>query len=79
MLAVCLVLGLQAWRVNFRYPADPKQFFIKRVIGLPGETVSVDFETPLDKRWSIQGKGAGISSEQAHGGKEGHGKQQQRH
>lgn len=25
----------------FRYPKDPKQFFIKRVIGLPGEKVSV--------------------------------------
>lgn len=25
----------------FRYPNDPSQFFIKRVIGLPGETVSV--------------------------------------
>ena len=25
--------------VVFRYPLDPKQFFIKRVIGLPGETV----------------------------------------
>ncbi len=27
--------------VVFRYPADPSQFFIKRVIGLPGETVTV--------------------------------------
>lgn len=27
--------------VVFRYPNDPKQFFIKRVIGLPGETVEV--------------------------------------
>jgi signal peptidase I len=25
--------------VVFRYPVDPSQFFIKRVIGLPGETV----------------------------------------
>jgi signal peptidase I len=25
--------------VVFRYPRDPSQFFIKRVIGLPGETV----------------------------------------
>jgi hypothetical protein len=34
-----------------------------------GETISMDFESPLDKRWTVQGKGAGISSEQAHGGK----------
>jgi len=27
--------------VVFRYPNDPSQFFIKRVIGLPGETVEV--------------------------------------
>ncbi len=27
--------------VVFRYPLDPKEFFIKRVIGLPGETVEV--------------------------------------
>lgn len=27
--------------VVFRYPNDPKQFFIKRVIGLPGETVEI--------------------------------------
>ena len=27
--------------VVFRYPRDPSQFFIKRVIGLPGETVQV--------------------------------------
>src|SRR3989344_8759420 len=25
--------------VVFRYPNDPSQFFIKRVIGIPGETV----------------------------------------
>jgi signal peptidase I len=28
--------------VVFRYPPDPKQYFIKRVVGLSGETVEVD-------------------------------------
>lgn len=27
--------------VVFRYPNDPSQFFIKRVIGMPGETVEI--------------------------------------
>lgn len=27
--------------VVFRYPRDPRQYFIKRVIGLPGETVKI--------------------------------------
>jgi len=27
--------------VVFRYPKDPSQYFIKRVIGLPGETVEI--------------------------------------
>jgi signal peptidase I len=27
--------------IIFRYPLDPSQFFIKRVIGLPGETVKL--------------------------------------
>jgi signal peptidase I len=30
--------------VVFRYPPDPKQYFIKRVVGLPGETVEVNEE-----------------------------------
>jgi signal peptidase I len=28
--------------VIFRYPKDPKKYFIKRIIGLPNETVDVD-------------------------------------
>ncbi len=28
--------------IVLRYPKDPKQFFIKRIIGLPGDTVTVD-------------------------------------
>ena len=27
--------------VVFRYPRDPRQFFIKRIIGMPGETVII--------------------------------------
>lgn len=27
--------------VVFRYPRDPRQFFIKRIVGLPGETVHI--------------------------------------
>ena len=28
--------------IIFRYPKNPKEFFIKRIIGLPGETVSIN-------------------------------------
>ena len=42
--------------VIFKYPDDPSQLFVKRVIGLPGETVNIvdgkvyinDSEAPLD-------------------------------
>lgn len=28
--------------VIFRYPRDPSKFFIKRIIGLPGDTISIE-------------------------------------
>ncbi|MEX2405612.1 MAG: signal peptidase I [Candidatus Paceibacterota bacterium] len=28
--------------IIFRYPRDPSKFFIKRIIGLPGETVTIE-------------------------------------
>lgn len=28
--------------IVFRFPEDPKQFFIKRIVGLPGETVEIE-------------------------------------
>ncbi|MEZ4104499.1 MAG: signal peptidase I [Candidatus Paceibacterota bacterium] len=31
--------------IVFRYPKDPSKFFIKRVIGLPGETVKIENST----------------------------------
>ncbi len=31
--------------VIFRYPKNPKEFFIKRIIGLPNETVSIQGDT----------------------------------
>ena len=31
--------------IVFRYPKDPSKFFIKRVIGLPGETLSIEGST----------------------------------
>ncbi len=31
--------------IIFRYPRDPKEFFIKRIVGLPNETVSISGDT----------------------------------
>lgn len=31
--------------VIFRYPKDPSKFFIKRIIGVPGDTVSIEGST----------------------------------
>lgn len=31
--------------IVFRYPKDPSKFFIKRIIGLPGETVTIEGST----------------------------------
>ena len=47
--------------IIFRYPLDPSQFFIKRVIGLPGEKVKVINDSvfingkPLDESKYLQG------------------------
>ena len=35
--------------VVFRYPKNPKKFFIKRIIGLPYETVKIEGQTVLIK------------------------------
>lgn len=31
--------------IVFRYPKDPSKFFIKRVIGLPGDTITIENST----------------------------------
>lgn len=56
--------------IVFRYPKDPSQFFIKRIIGLPGETITIANGTvsithadgtpvPLDESYVVnQGNGS---------------------
>ncbi len=44
--------------IVFRYPGDPSIFYIKRIIGLPGETVSIDrgvvsITTPAGKTFTL--------------------------
>ncbi|CAN5704900.1 signal peptidase I [soil metagenome] len=36
--------------IVFRYPNDPSVFYIKRIVGLPGETVSIDQGTVSIKK-----------------------------
>jgi len=45
----------------FRYPNDPSKFFIKRIIGLPGETVTVEDTTV---RISIPGESRPLTLEE---------------
>jgi signal peptidase I len=35
--------------IVFRYPKDPSKFFIKRIIGIPGDTVTIDGATVMIK------------------------------
>lgn len=41
--------------VIFKYPLDPSVYFIKRVVGLPGETVRIDANVV-----TVQGKGSDV-------------------
>ncbi len=51
--------------VVFRYPLDPSKFFIKRVIGLPGETMMMNRgEITLKKNeYFVEGDNRGASSD----------------
>ncbi|MDX1607798.1 MAG: signal peptidase I [Candidatus Spechtbacterales bacterium] len=42
--------------IIFRFPGNPSQFYIKRIIGLPGETVTIDEGTVIIKE-SEDGQG----------------------
>ena len=41
--------------VIFRYPQDPSKFFIKRVIGVPGDTVTVEGDQVIISNESLPG------------------------
>lgn len=45
--------------IIFKYPKDPKKYFIKRIIGLPGETVVIDERGSVSIRQ--QGNGGQIT------------------
>lgn len=59
-----LIVDELSYRVNepargdvviFKYPKNPKQYFIKRVIGLPGETVTTNTEGQIVVKNATQG------------------------
>lgn len=51
--------------VIFRYPLNPSKFFIKRIAGVPGETIDIDGkETDLDEgEYFVIGDNRGASSD----------------
>ncbi len=49
--------------IVFRYPNNPSQFFIKRIVGLPGETVRVE-EGRVIVQSDIYGQGAVLDESQ---------------
>lgn len=51
--------------VVFRYPLDPSKFFIKRVAGLPGETIEINEKkiTLAENEYFVLGDNASASSD----------------